>query len=38
VLAEDSVVLREGMARLLEDSGFEIRDKHPGTAVPVLSQ
>jgi DNA-binding NarL/FixJ family response regulator len=81
VLAEDSVLLREGMARLLEDSGFEIvgqsgtaedlllkvrsykpdvaivdirmpptqsdeglraakeiRDKHPETAVLVLSQ
>ena len=24
VLAEDSVLLREGIARLLEDAGFEI--------------
>jgi DNA-binding NarL/FixJ family response regulator len=81
VLADDSVLLREGIARLLEDSGFEIvgqsgtaenlllkvrsykpdiaiidirmpptqtdeglraakeiREKHPGTAVLVLSQ
>ena len=48
VVADDSVLLREGVARLLEDAGLEvvarlraaseIRDRHPGVGVLVLSQ
>src|SRR5439155_26826386 len=35
VLAEDSVLLREGIARLLEDSGFEVVGQ-AGTAEELL--
>ena len=35
VLAEDSVLLREGMARLLEDSGFAIVGQS-GTAEDLM--